>query len=64
MGGGGGGGGAVSGSILGGTRHFFLLILYNCKNIGGRVPPLSPCSAVHGFKLFLQFSYMFTQKCP
>ena len=34
--GGGGGGGTISDSILGGgTRHFFLLNLYNFKNIGG-----------------------------
>ena len=32
---GGGGGGTISDSILGGTKHFFLLILYNFKNIGG-----------------------------
>ena len=37
MGGGGGGG----------TGHFFLLTLYNSKNIGGaRVPPGSPSSVV------------------
>ena len=30
-----GGGGTISDSILGGTRHFFLLNLYNFKNIGG-----------------------------
>ena len=29
-----------------GTRHFFLLTLYNFKNIGGHVPPLLPYSAV------------------
>ena len=29
------GGGTISDSILGGTRHFFLLNLYNFKNIGG-----------------------------
>ena len=32
----------------GGTRHFFLLILYNFKSIGGNVPPGPPCSAVPG----------------
>ena len=37
--------GTVSDSILGGTRHFFLLILYNFKNIGGHVPPLAPPAA-------------------
>ena len=26
----------------GGTKHFFLLILYNFKNIGGHVPPFLP----------------------
>ena len=33
----GGGGGTISNSILGegGKKHFFLLILYNFKNIGG-----------------------------
>ena len=31
-----GGGGTISDSILGGTRHFFLLTLYNFKNIGGK----------------------------
>ena len=30
-----GGGGAISDSILGGTKPFFLLNLYNLKNIGG-----------------------------
>ena len=42
IGGGAGGRGApllVSDSILGGTRHFFLLTLYHFKNIGGHVPP-------------------------
>ena len=45
----GGGGGGVEGehisdSILGGgTRYFFLLILYNFRNIGGHVPPSPPC---------------------
>ena len=46
------GGGTISDSILGGTRHFFLLNLYNFKNIGGGgtchspLPPYSagPCS--------------------
>ena len=39
-----GGGSTVSDSLLGGTRHFFLLALYNFKNIGGRghVPLPSP----------------------
>ena len=32
------GGGTISDSILGGTRHFFLLNLYNFKNIGGGYP--------------------------
>ena len=32
---GGGGGGTISASILGGTRHFFLLTLYSFKTIGG-----------------------------
>ena len=41
-----GGGGTVGDSIWGrGTRHFFLLTLYNSENIGGNVPP-PPCSAV------------------
>ena len=40
--GGGGGGGTVGDSISGGgTRHLFLLTLYNFRNIGGR----PPCSA-------------------
>ena len=47
---GGRGWGTVSDSILGDTRHFFLLTLYNFKNIGGGgvTCPLvpSPCSAV------------------
>ena len=39
----GGGGGGISDSILGGTRQFFLLNLYNFKNIGGaRAPPAHP----------------------
>ena len=33
--GGGGGGGTASDSILGGTRHFYLLTLYNFKHMGG-----------------------------
>ena len=32
----------------GGTIHFFLLTLYNFKNIGGHVPALPPYSAVPG----------------
>ena len=40
--GGGGGGGHISDSILGGTRHFFLLTLYNFKNTGGHIPPHPP----------------------
>ena len=36
------GGGTVSDLILGGTRHFFLLTLYNSKNNGGHVPPPRP----------------------
>ena len=44
---GGGGGGTVSDSILGGgTKHLFLLILYNFRNIGGHVPPLPPPSPI------------------
>ena len=39
---GGGGGGTISDSMLEGTRHFFLPILYNFKNIGGHVRPLPP----------------------
>ena len=37
-------GGTISDSILGGgTKHFYLLILYNFKNIGGaRAPPPGP----------------------
>ena len=46
----GGRGGTISDSILGGTRHFFLLILYNFKNMGGRAralpAPLTPRSLV------------------
>ena len=38
----GGGGRTISHPILGGTRHFFLLILYNFKNIGGHVSPGTP----------------------
>ena len=40
-------GGTISDSILEGTKHFFLLIIYNFKNIGGHVPPppLPPYSA-------------------
>ena len=47
-----GGGGTISDSILGGTKHFFLLILYSFKNIAGRggkhvpPPPRTPYSAV------------------
>ena len=45
----GGGGGTISDSILGGwgIRHFFLLNLYNFKNIGGggTYPPALPYSA-------------------
>ena len=38
-----GGGGTISDSILGGgTKHFFLLILYNFKNIGGGGTPAVP----------------------
>ena len=41
---GGGGGGAplVTQYWGGGTKHFYLLNLYNFKNIGGHVPPLPP----------------------
>ena len=48
----GGRGGTISGSILGGggTRHFYLLTLYNFKNIvgggGGARAPRAPYSAV------------------
>ena len=38
-----GGGGTISDSILGGTRHFFLLNLYNFKNIGGGARATPPC---------------------
>ena len=42
-------GGTVSDSMMGGTRHFFLLTLYNFKNIGGpHAPRASPGSAVPG----------------
>ena len=36
----------------GGTKHFFLLTLYNFKTIGrgGHVPPLPPYSAVPVFR--------------
>ena len=48
--GGGGGGGTISDSILGGggTRYFFLLNLFNFKNIGGgsTCPPCPPYSVV------------------
>ena len=47
----------------GGTKQFFLLILFNFKNIGGHVPPLppppppsllrGPCS--YTFKVTVQF---------
>ena len=30
---------------LGGTKHFFLLILYNFKNIGGHVQENNACAA-------------------
>ena len=45
---GGGGRGTISDLILGGgvTKHFFSLILYKFKNIGGHVPPPPPYSAV------------------
>ena len=36
------GGGTISDSILGSTRHFFLLNLYNFKNIGGARSPCPP----------------------
>ena len=35
-------GGTISDSILGGTKHFFLLIFYNFKNIGEALAPLHP----------------------
>ena len=35
-------GGTISDSILGGTKHFFLLIFYNFKNIGEALAPLPP----------------------
>ena len=44
--GGGGGGAPLVTQYWGVTKHFFLLILYNFKNIGGHVPPLPPYSAV------------------
>ena len=64
VGGGGGGGGTLSNLILGGTRHFFLLTLYNFKNIGVHVPPPAlPCSAVpaqrHGLISVWQPLYTF-----
>ena len=43
----------------GGTRHFFLLIICNFKNLGGggwggaRAPPSPPCSAVPVLSLAL-----------
>ena len=44
---GGGGGAPLVTRYWGGTRHFFLLTLYNFKNIGGHVPPgPTPRSAV------------------
>ena len=50
--GGGGWEGTISDSILGGTEHFFLLILYNFKNIGGgHVPPPPPHSTVLEYSL-------------
>ena len=60
-GGGGGGRGTISDSILGGggesTKHFFLLILYNFKNIGARggapLLPLLPPSLLRGPCSFL-----------
>ena len=39
---GGGGGASLVTQYWGGTRHFFLLILYNFKNIGWHVPPPPP----------------------
>ena len=43
------GGGTINDSILGGgTKHFFLLILYNFQNIGGARAPPAPYSAVPG----------------
>ena len=58
--GGGGRGGTISDSILGGTRHFFLLILYNFKNIGGG-PPYSavPVLLLQRESLFLFLSVPF-----
>ena len=40
----GGGAPLVTQSWLGGTRHFFLLILYNFRNIGGSRAPRAPLS--------------------
>ena len=51
-------GGTISASILGGggTKHFFLLTLYNFKNIGGRgTCPPPPHSAVPENHILLQF---------
>ena len=45
----GGGGGIISDSILGGTRHFFLLTLYNFKNIGGGGAHASPATPTPWF---------------
>ena len=54
LGGGGWGGGTVSDSIFGGggTRHLFLLTLYNSKNIGGHVLPASQSLELQNFFVF------------
>ena len=54
----GGGGGTISGSILGGgTKHIFLLILYNFKNIGAPLlppPPFpTPRCLLNGFSCYM-----------
>ena len=46
-GGGGGGGGPLVTQYWGGTKHFYLLILYNFKNIGGHVPPVPTPSPLY-----------------
>ena len=48
---GGGGEGTISDSIFGGTRHFFLLNLYNFINIGGGGGHVHPCPLLRGLCL-------------
>ena len=61
-------GGTISDSILGGTKHFFLLILYNFKNIGGGtcppfpLPPSPPYSAVPAQASFIQLRTIWKSK--